>query len=98
MSTIDRRAAAAANQRAAAFIRFQMLDDRTAMGFILAETADGSLERLAFIVALASMAATTTVRNHGREKALEYFQMVANTSAKLLASDDIDRFFDDGAG
>ena len=33
MSTIDRRIAARANQRAAAFIRFQMLGDHEAMHF-----------------------------------------------------------------
>ena len=40
MSTVERRTAARANQRAAAFARFQMLGDHEAMHFILTDSGE----------------------------------------------------------
>jgi hypothetical protein len=77
----EQRSAALANQRAAAFIRFQMLGDHEAMSFILREL-EGS-EQLSFVTALASLSATIASKHMGEEQALDYFRMVAETSASL---------------
>ena len=58
MSTVERRAAARANQRAAAFIRFQMLGDHEAMHFLLVDAGETERARLEFTTALASIAAS----------------------------------------
>src|SRR4051812_27411694 len=58
MSTVERRTAARANQRAAAFVRFQMLGDHEAMHFILTDSGESHTARLAFLTALASIAGT----------------------------------------
>lgn len=81
MFSAEHRAAALANQRAAAFIRFQMLGDHEAMGFILRELDVES--QLAFVTALASLSATIASKHMGEETAKEYFRMVAETSAGL---------------
>lgn len=94
MSTIERRIAARANQRAAAFIRFQMLGDHEAMHFILTESGESDTARLAFVTALASIAGSVAGTAFGREEALRYLQSVAENSAALSDADDIDRFFD----
>jgi hypothetical protein len=94
MSTVDRRVAARANQRAAAFIRFQMLGDHEAMHFILSDSGETDTARLAFVTALGSIAGQVAGTAFGREKALRYLQSVAESSAALSDADDIDRFFD----
>ena len=94
MSTVERRMAARANQRAAAFIRHQMLGDHEAMHYLLSDTAEDDTARLAFITALASIAGTLGTTTMGRERSLVYFQAVAQSSAALEAADDIDRYFD----
>lgn len=94
MSTIERREAARANQRAAAFIRFQVLGDHEAMHFILTEAAENDTARLAFVTALASIAGSLATSSMGREQALAYLQSVAESSAALSDADDIDRYFD----
>lgn len=86
--------AARANQRAAAFIRHQMLGDHEAMHYLLNDTADDDTSRLAFITALASIAGTLGTTTMGRQRSLDYFQSVAQSSAALEAADDIDRYFD----
>jgi hypothetical protein len=98
MASVDRRGAARANQRAAAFIRFQMLGDHQAMHFVLTETAEDDTARLAFVAALASIAATLATATLGRERALEYLQAIAHSSAALSAADDIDRYFEGDEG
>jgi len=95
MSTIERRTAAQANQRAAAFIRFQMLGDHEAMHYVLTDAGESETARLAFVTALASIAGSVAGTALGREPALAYLQSVAESSAALSAADDIDTFFDD---
>ncbi len=95
MSTIERRAAARANQRAAAFIRFQMVGDHEAMHYLLVDAAESERARLEFVTALASIAGSLATTALGRERALAYLQSVAESSAALSGADDIDRFFDD---
>jgi hypothetical protein len=91
--------AARANQRAAAFIRFQMMGDHEAMHIVLTEAGETETARLAFVTALASIAGSVATTTLGRERALSYLLAVAESSAALCASDDIDRFFDgDGDG
>ena len=80
-SSPEHRAAARANQRAAAFIRFQMLNDHEAMHFLLTELDEHS--RLGFIAAMASIAATVTVKSMGEQGALDYLKLLAETSARL---------------
>ncbi|NLT55910.1 MAG: hypothetical protein GXX79_15410 [Actinomycetales bacterium] len=94
MSAVDRRGAARANQRAAAFIRFQLLGDHQAMHYVLTETVEDDAARLAFVAALASIASTLATATLGRDRALEYLQAIAHNSAALCSADDIDRFFD----
>ena len=86
--------AARANQRAAAFIRFQMLGDHEAMHFILSDASESDTARLAFITALASIAGSVATSSLGRAPALAYLQSVAENSAALSDADDIDRYFD----
>lgn len=94
VSTIERREAARANQRAAAFIRFQVLGDHEAMHFILTEAAESETARLAFVTALASIAGSLATSSMGRDTALTYLRSVAESSAALSDADDIDRYFD----
>ena len=94
-ATVQRRLAARANQRAAAFIRFQMIGDHEAMHLLLSEATEDDTSRLGFVTALASIAATVATSTLGRDQALSYLQAVAENSAALEASDDIDRYFDD---
>jgi len=94
MSTVDRRMAARANQRAAAFIRFQLLADHEAMNFVLTDASESPTERLGFVTALAAIASSIAVSALGRERALAYLQSVAENSAALSGADDIDRFFE----
>jgi hypothetical protein len=94
MSTVERRIAARANQRAAAFIRFQMLADHEAMHFILTDSGESDTARLAFVTALASIAGNVASTAFGRAEALTYLKTVAESSAALSDADDIDRFFD----
>jgi hypothetical protein len=96
MSTVDRRIAARANQRAAAFIRFQMLGDHEAMHFILTDSGETDTARLAFLTALGSIAGQAATAAYGHDGALRHLQSVAESSAALSDSDDIDRFFDAG--
>lgn len=93
-STTERRLAARANQRAAAFIRFQMLGDHEAMHFLLSDAAENEHARLAFVTALASIAGSVATTAMGRERALTYLQTVAENSAALSDAEDIDSFFD----
>jgi len=93
MSTLERRLAAKANQRAAAFVRFQMLGDPEAMHVVLSE-AESDHARLAFVTALASIAASAATTALGRDGALDYLRNVATSSAALSEAEDIDRFFD----
>lgn len=94
MSTLERRMAARANQRAAAFVRFQMTGDVEGMQVILAEAAENERAQLSFVTALASIASSVSITAFGRERALEYLQSVATSSAVLSESDDIDSWFD----
>jgi len=96
MSTVDRRIAARANQRAAAFIRFQLLGDHEAMHFILTDSGESDTARLAFLTALGSIAGQVATTAFGRDGALRYLQSVAESSAALSDADDIDRWFDQG--
>ena len=98
MSTVQRRVAARANQRAAAFIRFQMLGDHEAMHILLTELSDDDNMRLAFVTALASIAATVGTQTMGREGTMTYLRLLAENSAALSDADDIDSFFDGGDG
>ncbi|MBL8929188.1 MAG: hypothetical protein JNL54_03580 [Kineosporiaceae bacterium] len=93
MSTLERRRAARANQRAAAFVRFQMAGDAEAMQVVLTEAAEDEYARLAFVTALASLAAGTATSAFGRDGALTYFQSVATNSAVLSEADNIDDYF-----
>jgi len=94
MSTVQRRAAARANQRAAAFVRFQLLGDHQAMYQVLADAGESERARLEFVTALASIAASLAATALGREQALTYLRTVAETSAALVYADDIDRYFE----
>ncbi len=98
MSTVERRSAARANQRAAAFIRFQMLGDHEAMHFLLVDLVEDAAQseraRLEFVTALASIAGSLATTALGREQALVYLRSVAESSAVLSQADDIDRYFD----
>jgi hypothetical protein len=94
MTTAQRRAAARAHQRAAAFVRFHMLGDHEAMAVVLAETADGEHSRLAFVTALASIAGSASVALLGADGALAHLRTVAASSALLSEAEDIDRYFD----
>jgi hypothetical protein len=94
MSTVDRRIAARANQRAAAFIRFQMVGDHEAMHIILTESGESDTARLAFVTALGSIAGSVAATAFGRDQALQYFQSVAASSAALSDAEDIDGFFE----
>ena len=85
-SSPEQRAAARANQRAAAFIRFQMINDHEAMHFLLTELDDRS--RLGFVAALASIAASVAVRSMGEQGALDYLKLLAETSASLAEPSD----------
>jgi hypothetical protein len=96
MSTVDRRIAARANQRAAAFIRFQLLGDHEAMHYILTDSGETDTARLAFLTALGSIAGQVATTAFGRAEALRYLQSVAESSAALSDADDIDKFFDQG--
>lgn len=97
MSTTERRRAARANQRAAAFIRFQMLGDHEAMHIVLTEAgAEDDTGRLGFVTALASIAGSVATEAYGRDRALARMQTIAETSAALSDADDIDDFFDRG--
>ena len=98
LSAVDRRAAARANQRAAAFIRFQLLGDHEAMHYLLTDLGQDEHSRLAFITALASIAGSVSTRTLGRDGALDYLRLVAENSAALSDADDIDRYFDDDTG
>jgi hypothetical protein len=95
MSTAQRRVAARANQRAAAFIRFQMLGDHEAMHFLLTELGQDDTARLAFMTALASIAGTVGAQGMGHDGMLTYLRLLAENSAALSDADDIDKFFDD---
>ena len=94
MSTVERRMAARANQRAAAFIRFQMMGDHEAMHIVLSEASETDTTRLAFVTALASIAGSVATATMGRDRALSYLLAVAESSAALSDADDIDRYFD----
>jgi ActR/RegA family two-component response regulator len=94
MSTVERRLAARANQRAAAFARFQMLGDAEGMQVVLDESRESERAHLSFLTALASIAGTVATTAFGREGALDYLQTVAASSAALSEADDIDRYFD----
>lgn len=80
-SSPEHRSAALANQRAAAFIRFQMMGDHEAMHYLLTDLDDHA--RLGFVTALASIAATVTTRSMGEQGALDYLKLLAETSAAL---------------
>jgi hypothetical protein len=95
MSTTERRLAARANQRAAAFIRFQMLGDHEAMHIVLLEAgAEDDTARLGFVTALASIAASMATSAYGRDQVLDRLRRIAETSAALSGADDIDDYFD----
>jgi hypothetical protein len=95
MSTTERRRAALANQRAAAFIRFQLLGDHEAMHIVLLEAGAGDeTARLGFVTALASIAGSIATAAYGRDQALDRLRSIAETSAALGGADDIDDYFD----
>lgn len=94
MTTDERRMAALANQRAAAFVRFQLLGDHQAMHFVLVEAAAEETSRLAFVTALASIAGTIGTQALGRDGLLEYLHRLAASSAALHGADDIDGYFE----
>lgn len=94
MTTAQRREAARANQRAAAFVRFHLLGDHEAMSVVLTESGDTGTSRLSFVTALASIAGAVATTALGRAEALEYLQCVATNSAVLSEAEDIDRYFD----
>jgi hypothetical protein len=93
-TTAKRRAAARANQQAAAFVRFHMISDHEAMHVVLREVSSDPTAMIGFVTALASLAGNAAASSMGREGALAHFGSVARNSALLEASDDIDRFFD----
>ena len=80
-SSPEHRAAALANQRAAAFIRFQMIGDHEAMHFLLTDLDEYG--RLGFVTAMASIASTLATRAMGEQGALDYLKLLAETSASL---------------
>jgi hypothetical protein len=80
----EHRAALLANQRAAAFTRFQLLGDHEAMHLLLTDLDEHS--RLAFMTALASIAGALATRQMGDQGALDYLRQVAETSASLADS------------
>lgn len=82
----ERRAAALANQRAAAFIRFQMMGDHQAMQILLSELEPGG--QLGFVTALASIAGSAATQAMGRDNALSYLRVVAEQSAVLADARD----------
>lgn len=86
MTSSEHRAAALANQRAAAFIRLQMLGDHQAMHLLLTDLDER--ERLGFLTALASIAASVSVRAMGQKGALDYLKLLAETSAALAGPGD----------
>jgi hypothetical protein len=97
MSTTERRRAARANQRAAAFIRFQLMGDHEAMHLVLLGAgAEDETSRLGFVTALASIAGSLATQVYGREQALDRMRVIAETSAALSAADDIEGFFQTG--
>ena len=79
MSAVDRRGAARANQRAAAFIRFQLLGDHQAMHYVLTETVEDDAARLAFVAALASIASTLATATLGATRWVP--QAIAHSAA-----------------
>ena len=85
-SSAEHRAAALANQRAAAFIRFQMIGDHEAMHFLLTDLDDYG--RLGFVTAMASIASTLATRAMGEQGALDYLKLLAETSAQLAEPHD----------
>jgi len=89
----DRRGAARANRQAAAFVRFQLLGDAEGMSYALNEAMTGPTERLAFITAMGAMAGNLGAQAMGQQRMLDYLKAVAETSAALENSEDIDRYF-----
>ncbi len=85
MSEAKREQAARANQRAAAFVRFQMSGDHEAMHLMLSEV-QGADQQLAFITALANLSAMVCEAALGHERSLQYLESIANTSAMLIAT------------
>ena len=81
MNSDERRAAALANQRAAAFIRFQLLGDHQAMHLLLTDL--DAREQLGFVTALASIGSSVLTRQLGEQGALDYLKLLAETSASL---------------
>ena len=94
MDSEGRRSAARANQRAAAFVRFQLLGDHNAMHLVLLEVGPDSVAGMAFATALASLAGTLATDAKGRDGALRYLAEIARTSGALVDDPDIDRYFD----
>ena len=86
MTSDERRAAARANQRAAAFITFQLMGDHEAMQILLGELEPAG--QLGFVTALASIAGSTAMQSMGRDRALSYLQSVAQQSAVLADAKD----------
>jgi hypothetical protein len=80
----EHRAALLANQRAAAFTRFQLLGDHEAMHLVLLDLEEH--ERLSFVTALASISGALATRAMGQQGALDYLRQVAETSASLANS------------
>ena len=81
MNSDERRAAALANQRAAAFIRFQLLGVHEAMHLLLTDLDQRS--QLGFVTALASIGSSILTRQLGEQGALDYLKLLAETSASL---------------
>lgn len=95
MDTEQRRAAARANQRAAAFVRFQMLGDHDAMHLVLREVGPEPVDGMAFATALAALAGRLASASMGRDGALRHLAEVARTSGVLSDAPDIDSYFED---
>jgi hypothetical protein len=95
MQSVERRAAARANQRAAAFIRFQLLGDHDAMHLVLKEVGPDTVAGMTFATALGSIAGQLATSSLGREGALAYLAEVARTSGALSDAPDIDEYFRD---
>ena len=87
MSTGHRRDAALANQRAAAFVRLQLLGDHEAMHLLLTGLDDDTA-RLGFVTALASIAGTLGTLALGRDGTLDHLRRLAETSLALASTDD----------
>lgn len=81
MNSAERRQAALANQRAAAFIRFQLLGDHEAMHLLLTDLDQRA--QLGFVTALASIGSSVLSRQLGAQGALDYLKLLAETSAAL---------------